>query len=565
MSDARVQSSGERRVCARLRLLAWAVGGAIAIWQVVVYQNWINADSISYLDLSDAVQTGEWSRLVNLTWSPLYPVLIGLLRIIVPSVAREFLVAHVATLFSFLFAFGCFDVMLQAMASHLEARIDSAATPMPRWAILSIGYALFLWASIGMLTLVYLTPDLLMSGFVYLAMALLIRISAGVDGGRTWVMLGVVLGFGYLAKAFMIPLGAAIVAMTLLLPGSMLYRVRRAGAIAVIFAIAAGPYVVAVSRLAGRITFGESGAWNTLRYVDEAGPSVYWQDKGGGVGAFLHSPKKIFERPAAYSFDRHLAVTQSLWFDPAYWIAGVRPAFHLDLQLAQLRRSADRYRPIASRLAGLAVALLVLGVIAGRRGTRRALLVFWPIWGTGVIALSAYGLVHVEERYIGAFVALLWAGVLPAFRMPVTLPRWAVPLIVGAIVLNLGWFTAVLIREDLAIEQPKTESRELEAAIALHQAGVVAGDRVARIDRLVEDGWARLARVRIIAEVQRTTTRSFWNAPPAVQRDLLEAFRSTGVKAVIALDPPDDVQGGWRQLGSTRYAVFMFPPAPAPD
>ncbi len=42
----------------------------------------VGPDGVAYLDLSDAVVAGHWSGLVNLYWSPLYPLLIGLARIV---------------------------------------------------------------------------------------------------------------------------------------------------------------------------------------------------------------------------------------------------------------------------------------------------------------------------------------------------------------------------------------------------------------------------------------------------------------------------------------------------
>src|SRR4051812_24749344 len=52
-------------------------------------------DGISYIDLSDAIVTGHLSGIVNAYWSPLYPTLIGLLRLIVrPSPYWEFAWMH---------------------------------------------------------------------------------------------------------------------------------------------------------------------------------------------------------------------------------------------------------------------------------------------------------------------------------------------------------------------------------------------------------------------------------------------------------------------------------------
>src|SRR5205085_3133246 len=68
----------QARVPRPTRIVAWAVLLALAAFQAYAHRYVIGPDGVSYLDLSDAVVTGHWSRLLNLYWSPLYPVLIGI-------------------------------------------------------------------------------------------------------------------------------------------------------------------------------------------------------------------------------------------------------------------------------------------------------------------------------------------------------------------------------------------------------------------------------------------------------------------------------------------------------
>ena len=37
----------------------------------------LTPDGVSYLDLAQAVRSGQWSRFINGYWSPLYPLLIS--------------------------------------------------------------------------------------------------------------------------------------------------------------------------------------------------------------------------------------------------------------------------------------------------------------------------------------------------------------------------------------------------------------------------------------------------------------------------------------------------------
>src|SRR5262249_6681910 len=87
------------------RIAAGAVGVFVAAAQAWYYRVWVNGDAISYFDMSDGVVSGDWSRLVNATWPPLYPALHGLVMAIVrPSPAWEFPVAHLTIFVCFVFA-----------------------------------------------------------------------------------------------------------------------------------------------------------------------------------------------------------------------------------------------------------------------------------------------------------------------------------------------------------------------------------------------------------------------------------------------------------------------------
>src|SRR5947208_12075235 len=91
-----------------IRISFWLVGTALAILQVWTYRYWVSADGISYLDLSDAVVGLGWHRLINGTWSPLYPVLLGVGRILRPDRYSEVVTGHLVNFIIFLGAFSAF-------------------------------------------------------------------------------------------------------------------------------------------------------------------------------------------------------------------------------------------------------------------------------------------------------------------------------------------------------------------------------------------------------------------------------------------------------------------------
>jgi hypothetical protein len=74
----------------------------------------------------------------------------------------------------------------------------------------------------------------------------------------------------------------------------------------------------------------------------------------------------------------------------------------------------------------------------------------------------------------------------------------------------------------------------------------------------VASGWARLARVSIIAEVQRTRANEFWNSSEEYQRAVLAAFAAEGCKAVISWVGDMALPAGWQRLGDSPYAVHLL-------
>lgn len=548
-----------------LRASAWAIGVVGALAQAIVYRVWVNGDSTSYLDMSDGVLTGQWSRLVNTTWSPLYPTLIGLVRLPAPGPAWDFPSAHLVNFLAFLFAFASFEFLLRALLEDHAANDDAdGRSGVPPLALAAIGYALFLWSALGLLSLMKPTPDMLMSGFLYVAVGLLVRIRRGRDDARIMLLLGAVLGLGYLAKAIMFPLGVVMIGMTLLFAGSVVHRITRAAIAAGAMLVVAAPYVIAVSSLAEHPTFGDAGKVVHLTYVDGATPSGIWARLNEASGKLARPPRQIFVNPTTFAYaEPRLPVTRSLWFDPALGARGIRTGFQLRSQVDVIRTNLRVYRQLIVETATLLVALLLVVAMSRGAGVVALLRTHWPVWLTGVAALAAYALIHVETRYIGALFALVWLSLLCAVRLPRAVNGTLVRGVAAAIVLNLLLATAWYARREYRDNVQKTQLGDLEAGRALNALGVAPSSRVARVNYVVADGWARLGRVSIVAEVLRSQVDAFWAATPAVQQQLLDSLATTGARAAVAhvQKKYGVLPAGWTPLGRSEYAAHLLTPA----
>jgi len=205
-----------------LRIGFWGFGLLLASAQAWICRYEASTDSISYLDVSDGVFPGSnWHRLINGVWSPLYPFLLGLFRrIFHVSPANEVVAGHLLNVGFFLFALICFELFLRAAQRKPPLRNELAsrggrAVALPTWAYLSFGYALFIWASVFGISLRFLQADMLMSGFVYLAVGMLLRMLDQPARWKNHVTLGTILGIGFLAKAVFLPIGLVVLAASL--------------------------------------------------------------------------------------------------------------------------------------------------------------------------------------------------------------------------------------------------------------------------------------------------------------------------------------------------------------
>jgi hypothetical protein len=553
------------RTSTRLRLLFWILGIIIACFQSWAYRYEVSADSISYLDMSDGMMAGgDWHRLINGTWSPLYPFLLGLFRRCFSiSPAHEIVAAHLLNVVIFLFAFACFEMYLTSLIRRMQwanaAQPMARAFPLP--AYLAVAYALFLWSSLVAISLRFLRPDMLMSGFLYLAMGALLTFAERPARWRGYITLGIVLGVAFLAKAPMLPIGLLMLAVSLLQVQDWRPALKMlVVSVALIFLIGS-LYFVPLSHLRGRFTLGESGPYNYLVNVDRAGSGEGWylESTGHGSGKFLHPPQEIFESPRAYAFAQSSTVTHPLRFDPSAWTAGARPRFALKRQIGEtLANTIDLVWPLR-RLILLFAGLLVLLVFTLRADLLELLRKAWLVWLVGLAGCGMYLVVHVESRYVGAFLVLIFSVILYALLDAArTLDRKILGVATVLVVASL-LVPAVLIPLKLYQTTGQGPNEDALAAAGLAQLGVAPGDHVARISSQLTDlGPERIARLEVACEVDHSQADQFWSAPSQVQNQILHLFISHGAKAVLATrsSMPTGGLDGWKRL-TGKYWVWM--------
>jgi hypothetical protein len=263
---------------------------------------------MSYLDLSDAVVTGRWTRLVNLYWSPAYPVLIGVARLVSRAGAdAEIAVVHAVNL-------ACFAAMLWAF-DYMLMNIMSLANDTRRAALAeSLGvigaYVLFGCFALTMIPLELTTPDLLNGACAFAAFGAMLRLHAGTNRpARGAVALGAALGLGALTKSFMVPW--AVVCFATMALALRRHGRRELGIALGVWLVFLLPWSAVLTKAAGRPTFGDAGRLTYAWYVNgQETPSL------GGVPPGTRRPNTEMILPGV-GVPGDTAGSDPMWFDPA--------------------------------------------------------------------------------------------------------------------------------------------------------------------------------------------------------------------------------------------------------
>jgi 4-amino-4-deoxy-L-arabinose transferase-like glycosyltransferase len=417
------------------------------------------------------------------------------------------------------------------------------------------------------------TPDMLVAAIVYLAGGIILRVQSGAGTRQTFALLGIVLGLGYLAKAAMFPMAFVFLGVSLF-SVSTWRRALSLGLTGILFfLLIGGPFIAALSNAKGRFTFGDAGKLMYAWHVNGI-PYPHWQGEVPGGGIPEHPTRKILDHPPIYEFGEPIGGTYPVSYDPTYWYEGVIPHFELKGQFRVLWLSAQYYFDIFFRqLGGLFIGFIILFAFGRRRKLRVADII--PLWGPVLVALAALGmfaLVHVQSRYIGAFVVLLLAGLLANVHLPDTqtserLINVVSPAMISIIAINILAFNLVGFRKLTGITDPSQLPKQQarlpswpgEVAEALQQFDIEPGDKVAVIGYAFDSFWARLAHVQIVAEMLGWQADDFWLGDPANQSEVIQAFESTGAAAVVAERVPSYATlKGWHRVGDSNYYVYIL-------
>jgi hypothetical protein len=554
----------QRRLIGILWLVA-IVLGALQAWST---RHSMDPDGLSYLDMGDAWLRGDWRMAINAYWSPLYAWLLGLAMVALrPSPYWEFSVVHLVNFAIYVGALGCFHFFMCRLIRYQLGQADGSSghgeIALPEWAWLALGYTLFIWASLDSITLSLVTPDLCVAAFVYLAAGILVSIGMGSTSWRIFILLGVVLGLSYLAKAAMFPLAFIFLGVSMFSVGNMRTAVPRVLIALAVFIIIGSPFIIALSQAKGRLTFGDSAKLNYAWFVNRVLQQIHWQGNPSGSGIPKHPTRKIFDAPAIYEFGAPIGGTYPPWYDPSYWHEGIVLHFNLKEQLSAIISNIQEYYVKLYPSQSIFFVVFVILFAMSRNIYICLRRVCFMLIVPSIVALAMYSLVYVSRRYICAFLVLLWIGIGCGMRLAESeeakrLLAYAIIAIVVTIMITvsapIGYSVVLSLRG-----RHTSAHAHWQVANGLNRIGVQSGDKVAVIGESRDAYWARLARVRIVAEIPQQNMETFWAAPAAVKSQVMQALADTGAKIVVTTRGSIYAAwNGWQEMGETGCYAYIL-------
>lgn len=545
---------------------------ALGLLQAWILRYSMISDGVSYLDIGDAYFRGDWNTAINAYWSPAYSWCLGLaLYLFKPSIWWEFITVHIVNLVIYVGALFCFRFFLHAVLRSLRESLQEGHTtdpahsvPLPHNILMVLGYSLFLWCSLVLIDLGRVTPDLLVAGLVFLMAGYLVKLSSR-PSFSGFAGFGALAGIAYLAKTIMFPVGVGFLVI-LLFSGEITKR-RIVGFLisATVFLAVCSPFIFALSKSKGRLTYGDTGLLAYASCVSPGAPQIHWQGEPAGSGTPVHPTRRVLENPPVFEFGNPIRGTYPPWDDPSYFNEGVRSRFDLRSQLRVLIFTTKTYEIILIRQSGLLAGVLVF-VCMGGTTTLRAIARNWPLLAAAGLTLVAYSLVLVIDRYVGASLVLLFLAIFAGIRLPNDakyefMSKRLVAAVIVSVLLTVGLHIGENAYASVTVGADPPAKDQVKTAVGLQDMGLPAGSKVAVIGYGLVNHWARLGRFKIVAEAFATgpNAREFWASSPDARNRAYDSLKQAGAQAVIAWQPSKSaLDPHWEEISSTEYYVYFF-------
>jgi hypothetical protein len=555
--------AGPTKTLHTARFAFWAAMICSWLVQALAARHTLDADGVSYLNIANAGLQGNWHAFVNGYWSPGYPFLLTVwFKLLRPSPFHEPLAVRmlaVVTLVVALLSFEYFlKVFLEFRRKDFGSREEENSELLSDGTVRVAGYVLFFWITVFWTTARLDQPDILVFIVYLLASALGMRIVLAPRAWSLYAVFGAVLGLAYLVKAVMFPL-AFVFFVALLLHKEVRKAFWKVALAFVVFIVVALPFVSALSRAKGRLTYGDSGAVNYLQMIGTEDNRMPWYSHATGM------PPAVPPLLAAPHIDAYIPFlnlgTFPPWADPSYGFKGASHHFYLAQQLNRIHVDLRVYFELfAVRLGALVCGILILFFCSGNIVRGAALFFRQPmLWIPAIAGLGLYALVRVEARFLAGFTLALFAACAGAVHLPAAVFR-------AKLERSVAWAFALLLLAQVLVEVGHDGVKLLhrdpypdwQVVTTLRTLGVQPGDRVSYMgDTLSDHVWAYLGRLSLVSDIPPEDVNTFWAASSEEKQRAVSWLAASGSKILVTRNVPDSaVSFGWKQVAGTDYFVL---------
>lgn len=535
-------------------------------------------DIVSYLDLGDAFLRGDWKAALSTYWSPLYGIIFAIARRFQSGITEldSLLIFNFSIFVLLALTFGYLAHMLRISLANVDAEhpylISDNFYPL-------VLYTTFIYCTLTICGIRYKTPDMLSALVVISFFSIWQRSIAHPISYARCIFLGFLLGVSYLAKNSLVNWVIVVLATLFINRKVTQATTRQLIAIALMTGLTISAWAIPISLNAGHptltdtLTVARSWMWTLspgLKQVHGQGAS------------FKHPTRKFFTEPDFYEFATPFDVSYPPWYAPAYWFEGVPWKFSPPYYLTKL---IEKIPQLILSYAGLLICGFGLVWCIARRSpfSSTRLRICLPLLipsALGLGALAAF--FEFEGRYLVPYTLPLFMGLFVCLKKNEHERREGAQLIVIKLMTAYMALASLLVfvfqfyfyspmfanavksmvKADLPASPPFSAHDATVAA--LHDLGVFAGDRVARVSTLGhgEFYWARGGKFKIVAEC--VSPEQFFEASAERRRQLYAKLRELGVKAIIEDWSPDQekypvcTEPGWVNVQGTRNWILKL-------
>ncbi|MBN1353163.1 MAG: hypothetical protein JW994_00640 [Candidatus Omnitrophica bacterium] len=323
------------------------------------------------------------------------------------------------------------------------------------------------------------------------------------------------------------------------------------------------PYVIAISNAWGRFTIGEQGPLNYAHFVNGV-PLYHWQGESPENGIIKNPTRKISRQHEIYEFGTPVGGTCPIHYDLAYWHDGLKINFNLKNQLFVLLENFAKIMSIPGILLILYSILLFYLISGDKRVFVKGILQRWYLMVIPALIVFMYLLILITTRYIGSSIVILFLSIFSGMKIvdAKEYSRFANVTLISILIIINALTCYYLISEIYILNRDPNfmNHEQWEVALSLKQMGIKEGDKVGFIGSSPKEYWARLAKVRITADMPYMGDAGFKRYAIS-DPDVIRTFSKARVKAIVTkfVSNGEDISiYGWRRLGATDYYIYLY-------